>query len=98
MLPYCFPAPQLDAQRAIRSVRYHAPALGIDPQRIGILGFSAGGHLASSSATHYDPGDHRAADPVDLESSRPNAQVLCYPVITFGPYRHEGSMKALLGG
>ena len=80
-----------DAQRAIRTVRTHAARWTIDPGRIGILGFSAGGHLASTAATHFDMGDPRAADPVERASSRPDIAILIYPVITLsGPFAHAG--------
>lgn len=95
--PYRHPVPLGDAKRTIRHVRHHAATFGIDPARIGILGFSAGGHLASSAAVHFDEGDAEAADPVERVSSRPNAAILCYPVITFGEYRHNGSRVNLLG-
>jgi acetyl esterase/lipase len=95
--PYHHPAPLLDAQRAIRLVRAQAGDLNIDPRRIGILGFSAGGHLASTAGTHYDGGNPESPDPVDRVSSRPDVMILCYPVITFGEYRHDGSRSALLG-
>jgi acetyl esterase/lipase len=95
--PYRHPAPLLDAQRAIRTVRSCAGEHGVDPHRIGILGFSAGGHLASTAGTHFDEGNPAAADPVERASSRPDALILCYPVITFGEYRHDGSRTSLLG-
>jgi acetyl esterase/lipase len=95
--PFRHPCPLLDAQRAIRWVRHQAPAWNLDPSRIGILGFSAGGHLAATSATHYDAGDPTASDPVARESCRPDAAVLCYPVITFRQHLHQGSMENLLG-
>jgi acetyl esterase/lipase len=95
--PYRHPVPLLDAQRAIRTVRSRAGEFGVDPGRIGILGFSAGGHLASTAGTHFDAGDPNAADPVERVSSRPDAMILCYPVISFGEYRHDGSRTALLG-
>ena len=84
--------PLLDAQRAIRMVRLKAKAWGIDPGRIGIIGFSAGGHLASTAATHFDGGDPNATDAVNRLSCRPDFAVLIYPVITMGakPRRHEG--------
>jgi acetyl esterase/lipase len=97
VFPYHHPAPMLDAQRAIRLMRARAAEWGIDPNRIGILGFSAGGHLASTVGTHFDDGDPRAADPIERVSCRPDAQILCYPVITFGQHRHDGSCTALLG-
>jgi acetyl esterase/lipase len=78
-------------------VRRHADEWGIDRRRVGVLGFSAGGHLASTLATHWELGRPASSDPLEWESSRPDAQILCYPVITFGPHRHEGSMVALLG-
>jgi acetyl esterase/lipase len=88
----------LDAQRAIRYIRHQAREWNLDPDRIGILGFSAGGHLASSAAVHYNEGQEDAIDPVERYSSKPNVQVLCYPVITFGEqYVHQGSMRNLLG-
>jgi acetyl esterase/lipase len=95
---YRHPAPLQDAQRTIRILRARSAVLGIDPGRIGILGFSAGGHLASSAGTHFDGGDPASADPVERVSCRPDFMILCYSVITFGePYSHVGSMNNLLG-
>jgi acetyl esterase/lipase len=95
--PYRHPAPLSDAQRAIRTTRAKAAEWNIDPRRVGILGFSAGGHLAASAATIFDDGDPDAADPVDRFPCRPDALVACYAVLTFGPHRHNGSMVNLLG-
>ena len=86
-----------DAQRAIRYVRAHAKEWKLDSKRVGILGFSAGGHLASTAATHFDDGDAKAADPIDRESCRPDLQILIYPVVTMGPGGHGGSKQNLLG-
>ena len=92
------PVPLQDAARAIRTVRAYAEEWGLKPDRIGILGFSAGGHLASSLATHFDAGDSSAEDPVERVSSRPDAAVLVYPVISFvSECTHIGSRTALLG-
>lgn len=95
--PYKHPVPLGDAQRAVRTVRANAEKWKIDPARIGILGFSAGGHLASSAATHFDAGKADAADPVDRVSCRPDFAVLVYPVITMGKFTHGGSKNNLLG-
>jgi len=95
--PYRHPVPLGDAQRALRLVRARAAEWRIDPKRVGILGFSAGGHLAASATTLFDAGRADAADPVDRQSCRPDAAILCYPVITFGEFRHNGSMVNLLG-
>ena len=97
VVPYRHPWPLRDAQRAVRLVRCRASEWLINPERVGILGFSAGGHLAATVGTHYDSGDPQADDPVDRQSCRPDAMVLCYPVITFGPHRHNGSMVHLIG-
>ncbi len=87
-----------DAQRAIRWVRAHAADFGIDPQQIGIWGFSAGGHLAATAATHFASAAATTDDPIDRQSARPNFLILAYPVITFTePYLHRGSRTALLG-
>ena len=95
---YHHPAMMQDAQRALRYVRAHAQAWGIAPDRIGIWGFSAGGHLASTAATHFDAGDPTAADPIDRASSRPDFAILAYPVITCSEwFRHQGSCRNLLG-
>jgi acetyl esterase/lipase len=95
---YNHPIPLTDAQRAVRYVRANADKLKIDPKRVGILGFSAGGHLASTAATHFDAGDKDAADPIDRQSCRPDFAVLLYPVITLeGPFAHVGSRNNLLG-
>ncbi len=95
---YRHPAPLQDAQRAIRTVRSRADRLGIDPQRIGILGFSAGGHLTSTAATHFDRGDPQSPDPIERVSCRPDFAVMCYPVISMTePFTHKGSRRNLLG-
>jgi acetyl esterase/lipase len=87
-----------DAQRAIRLIRSRAADFNVSPDRIGIMGFSAGGHLASTAATHFDAGDSHAADPIDRLSSRPDFVILAYAVISMTPpYAHEGSVHALLG-
>ena len=95
---YHHPAPLQDAQRAIRLVRARAAEWGVDPSRVGMLGFSAGGHLTSTAGTHYDKGDAAAADPVDRLGSRPDFLVLCYAVITLKPpFSHSGSHDNLVG-
>ncbi|MEW6238824.1 MAG: alpha/beta hydrolase [Candidatus Omnitrophota bacterium] len=95
---YHHPAPMQDVQRAIRTVRARAQEWKIDPQRIGVLGFSAGGHLASTAATHFDAGDKNAADSIERASCRPDFAVLVYPVISFTTeYAHVGSRNNLLG-
>ena len=87
-----------DAQRALRFVRYHAADYGIAADKIGIWGFSAGGHLASTAGTHFDSGNPSAADPVDRVGSRPDFMILAYPVISLNtPYVHRGSLRNLLG-
>jgi acetyl esterase/lipase len=87
-----------DAQRAIRTVRSRAAELGLAPSRIGMMGFSAGGHLTATAGTHFDAGDAAAPDPIDRAGSRPDFLVLCYPVISFeDPYAHRGSRQFLLG-
>ncbi len=95
---YHHPAMIHDAQRAIRIVRSRAAELHIQPDRIGIWGFSAGGHLASTAATHFDSGDPNAADPIDRAGSRPDFAILSYPVISMNSeYVHKGSRTNLLG-
>jgi acetyl esterase/lipase len=86
-----------DAQRAIRLVRSRAADYRINPDRVGIMGFSAGGHLASSAGTHFDAGNASATDPIDRAGSRPDFLILCYPVISFVNYTHQGSKNNLLG-
>ncbi|TVY04371.1 alpha/beta hydrolase [Cohnella terricola] len=96
--PYRYPCALLDAQRAVRYVRFHAERWGIAADKIAVLGFSAGGHLTASVGTHYDAGNPEAEDPIDRISCRPDAIVPCYPVITMKPpYAHEGSRLNLLG-
>ncbi len=95
---YKHPAMMQDVNRAIRYVRANAEKWKLDPKRIGLMGSSAGGHLASTGLTHYDAGDATATDPIDRVSSRPDLGILCYPVITLaGPNAHAGSRKNLLG-
>ena len=87
-----------DAQRAIRLVRTHAAEYGVKPDRIGMMGFSAGGHLTSTAETHFDAGNPAAPDPIDRASSRPDFAVLCYAVVSFiAPYSHRGSAPGATG-
>ena len=95
---YHHPIELNDAKRAIRLMRSSATKYQIDPARIGVMGFSAGGHLASTTATMFDEGDPAATDPVDRVSSRPDLAILCYPVISMSDdFMHRGSRKNLLG-
>ncbi|NVJ85247.1 MAG: alpha/beta hydrolase [Algoriphagus sp.] len=90
--------PLLDAQRAIRLVRHHANEWSIDPEKVGIMGFSAGGHLASTLSTQYEHAVDREMDSIDQLSARPDFSILVYPVITFNDrFTHGGSKKNLLG-
>lgn len=102
VLEYRLPAgrpfvPLLDAQRAIRTVRANAKDWGVDPTRVGIMGFSAGGHLASTAGTHFDEGNADAADKVNRLGCRPDFMILVYPVITMDDTTHRGSRNNLLG-
>jgi acetyl esterase/lipase len=94
---YHHPAMLNDAARAVRWVRAHADDYKIDPHRIGIMGSSAGGHLAATLLTHFDAGDTNAADVVERQSSRPDLGILCYAVISMGEFTHKGSKENLLG-
>ncbi len=86
-----------DAARAVRWVRANAGKWGLDKQRVGIMGSSAGGHLASTLLTHFDAGNPTSEDPVERESCRPDLGILCYAVISMGPNTHQGSKRNLLG-
>lgn len=94
---YRHPVMLHDAQRAIRLVRARAEEWKVDPKRVGIMGSSAGGHLASTAVTHFDAGNPGADDLVERQSSRPDLGILCYPVITMGEFTHQGSKNNLLG-
>jgi acetyl esterase/lipase len=95
---YHHPVMLQDAQRGVRFVRAKARDYGVDPGRIGIWGFSAGGHLASTAGTHFDTGDPAASDPVERAGCRPDFMILAYPVIMLNsPYTHQGSQRNLLG-
>jgi len=94
---YRHPVMLEDAARAVRLVRARAAEWKVDPKRVGIMGSSAGGHLASTLLTHFDTGAPDAADPIERQSSRPDLGILCYAVITMGPNTHEGSRDNLLG-
>lgn len=86
-----------DAARAVRIVRSRAAEWKLDPARIGIMGSSAGGHLATTLLTHFDAGKANDADPIERQSSRPDVGIVCYGVITLGEFTHQGSKKNLLG-
>lgn len=95
---YRHPAPLQDVQRAVRYTRAHADEIGIDADRVGVMGFSAGGHLASTISTHFDAGHPDSGDPIERESCRPDFAVLAYPVISFtADFSHRGSARNLLG-
>jgi acetyl esterase/lipase len=89
--------PALDAHRAIRTVRSNAVAWQVDPSRIGIMGFSAGGHVAATAGTHFDLGNPEAVQLVDRASCRPDFVLLAYPVVTMGKKAHVRSKRNLLG-
>ncbi|MDO5581373.1 MAG: alpha/beta hydrolase [Planctomycetia bacterium] len=90
-------APLNDAQRAIRTVRANAAKWKVNPHKIGIIGFSAGGHLASSAIVHYDSGNPASSDPIERVSCRLDFGILVYPVVDFVSFGHKGSCKNLLG-
>jgi acetyl esterase/lipase len=94
---YRHPAMLNDAARAVRWVRAHADEYKIDTKRVGIMGSSAGGHLAATLLTHFDAGDTNSADAVERQSSRPDLGILCYAVISMGEFAHQGSRENLLG-
>lgn len=95
---YSHPAPMQDVLRAIRTTRVKASEWKIDPNRVGVMGFSAGGHVASTAGTHFDDGNPNATDPIEKASSRPDLLILCYPVITMTlPFAHPGSRQNLIG-
>ena len=95
---YGHPSPMQDAQRAIQTLRARAKELNIDPERVGVIGFSAGGHLCSTVSTHFLNAKSTGEDPVARVSSRPDFSILCYPVIAFGKhYTHRGSQQNLIG-
>lgn len=94
---YHHPAMLNDAARAVRWVRAHADEYKIDSHRVGIMGSSAGGHLAATLLTHFDAGNTNTTDAVERQSSRPDVGILCYAVISMGEFTHKGSHNNLLG-
>ena len=95
--PYQHPAELSDAMRAVRYVRYFAKDYGINKNKIAVMGSSAGGHLAASVSVHYDKDIYKGTDKIDKEDCKPNATILCYPVIDMFEYRHDGSRQNLIG-
>lgn len=97
--PHRFPLPLLDSRRAVRYVRHYSDAFGIDPQKVYVMGSSAGGHLAALTSTYYEPLELEGLDEIDKENFKPDGQILCYPVIALRDegIAHEGSAKCLLG-
>lgn len=94
---YRHPAMWMDAARAIRYVRFNSQKWGVDVNKVGIIGSSAGGHLVSSVLTHYELENPKVTDPIDRLSSRPDFGILCYPVITSGEFANKGTIEHLLG-
>jgi acetyl esterase/lipase len=94
---YRYPVEYKDVARAIRLVRSRAAEWHLDANRVGVMGSSAGGHVASMAMTHFDAGDTNATDLIDRVSSRPNLAILCYPVISMGKFAHRGSRDNLIG-
>lgn len=95
--PYKHPAQLSDAMRAIKFVRFYAEKYGIDRDKIAVMGSSAGGHLAAAVSVHHDSDVYEPTDRIDKESARPDATILCYPVIDMGMYGHDVTRNALLG-
>ena len=94
---YRHPVMLQDATRAMKMLRSRAKEWNLDKTKIGVMGSSAGGHLAATLLTHYDSGNKNSDDSIEHEGSRPNAGVLCYAVITMGAHTHQGSKQNLLG-
>ncbi len=94
---YRYPAPLQDIERSVRLVRSRAQEWNLDTSRVGVMGSSAGGHVASLAITHFDAGNSNATDTVERQSSRPDIGILCYPVITMGKFAHQGSKNNLIG-
>lgn len=97
VLPHQHPAPLLDVSRALRIIRANADAWHVDPDRIAVCGFSAGGHLTASLGVHYGMDVLNVGDDLDGVSARPDALILGYPVITAGEFGHRGCFDTLLG-
>lgn len=95
--PYEHPAEICDALRAVRYIRANAGEYGINPNKIAVMGFSAGGHMAGSVSVHYNKSFYEPTDEIDKVSARPDASILCYSVIDMLEYRHDGSRQCLLG-
>lgn len=96
--PYTYPAPIADVKRAVKYVRFYSEKFDIIPDKIGLMGFSAGAHAACIAAEYYDECDYSPADNIDAANGRPDVCILCYPVITmFGDYLHKGSREQLIG-
>ena len=98
LAPARHPAPLDDARLALRTLRVLSPEWGVDPGRVGVLGFSAGGHLAATLCTHFDRGSPASPDPRLRESCRPDFAILLYPVITLHPPHHHGGSRGNLLG
>ena len=98
--PYRFPLPLVDARRSIRWVRHNAKKFGINPDKVVVMGSSAGGHLAAMLSTYRGKIDFEDTDEIDKESYIPNYQILCYPVVNLSDLEvcHSGSLVNLLGG
>ncbi|MEM9347968.1 MAG: alpha/beta hydrolase [Planctomycetota bacterium] len=97
MYPYRHPVPMMDVHRALQTVRANSDDWALEPDKIGVLGFSAGGHLASTATVHHKPADPDSKDPAERVSSRPDFAVLIYPVVTMRQWTHSGSKRNLLG-
>ncbi|MEM9110488.1 MAG: alpha/beta hydrolase [Planctomycetota bacterium] len=97
MYPYRHPVPMMDVHRALQTVRAKSDDWALNPGKIGVLGFSAGGHLASTAAVHHEPAEPDSKDPIERVSSRPDFAVLIYPVVTMRRWTHGGSKRNLLG-
>ena len=95
--PSKHPAPYHDARRAIQYIRYHSEAFKVDPNRIGVIGFSAGGHLAATLSNLYALKNERVNDAIEQVSARPDLSILCYPVISSGEWAHARSFDNLVG-
>ncbi|NQZ60530.1 MAG: alpha/beta hydrolase, partial [Lentisphaeraceae bacterium] len=95
--PAKYPSPYHDARRAIQYIRHHAEKFNIDPNRVGVIGFSAGGHLAATLSNHYEMKNELLDDDIEQIDARPDISVLSYPVISWGDFRHQGSLDCLLG-